>query len=227
MVTETKLQSADAVMLCRSDDLWDGEMACFPVAGIPILLVRLSGQFHAYDARCPHQGFALVEGNLDGERLTCRAHQWQFDLATGQGVNPKRACLRRFPTHVVAGHVLVEPPSTAGNAALQSHGDHVMANAPDRGAAADNLVGPIIRAGDFAAVVAQAIEDDNPGQDVQVIDRGDYVRIHTVQQCRLTRRTLERHLGHPYALRLLEIEMPSFAGRLRTREDEFVWFYDR
>jgi MmoB/DmpM family len=37
---------------------------------------------------------------------------------------------------------------------------------------------------------------------------------------------LERHLGHPYELRMLEIEMPSFCGRLRTRDDEFVWFYD-
>jgi len=27
-------------------------------------------------------------------------------------------------------------------------------------------------------------------------------------------------------LRMLEIEMPSFCGRLKTRDDEFVWFYD-
>jgi hypothetical protein len=26
-------------------------------------------------------------------------------------------------------------------------------------------------------------------------------------------------------LRNLEIDMPSFCGRLRTREDEFIWFY--
>jgi hypothetical protein len=38
---------------------------------------------------------------------------------------------------------------------------------------------------------------------------------------------LERHLGHPYELRMLELEMPSFRGRLRTRDDEFVWFYER
>jgi hypothetical protein len=90
----------------------------------------------------------------------------------------------------------------------------------------DNFVGPVIRAGDFADVVARSIEDDNPGKEVRIVDRGDYVRIHTAQVCRLTRKTLERHLGHPYELRMLEIEMPSFSGRLRTRGDEFVWFYE-
>jgi MmoB/DmpM family len=89
----------------------------------------------------------------------------------------------------------------------------------------DSFVGPVIRAGDFADVVARSIKDDNPGKDVRIVDRGDYVRIHTAQVCRLTRKALERHLGHPYELRMLETEMPSFCGRLRTHDDEFVWFY--
>jgi hypothetical protein len=91
----------------------------------------------------------------------------------------------------------------------------------------DNFVGPVIRAGDFADVVARSIEDDNPGKQVRIVDRGDYVRIQTAQLCRLTRKALERHLGQPYELRDLEIEMPSFCGRLRTREDEFIWFYEK
>jgi hypothetical protein len=101
-----------------------------------------------------------------------------------------------------------------------------MANETSTGVERDNFVGPVIRSGDFAEVVARSIEDDNPGKDVRIIDRGDYVRIQTAQVCRLTQKALERHLGHPYALRMLEIEMPSFSGRLRTRDDDFVWFYD-
>lgn len=92
--------------------------------------------------------------------------------------------------------------------------------------ARNNFVGPVIRAGDFADVVARSIEDDNLGKEVLIVDRGDYIRIHTAQLCRLTRKALERHLGHPYELRMLEIEMTSFCGRLKTRDDEFVWFYD-
>jgi toluene monooxygenase system protein D len=90
-----------------------------------------------------------------------------------------------------------------------------------------NAVGPVIRAGEVASAVIAAIEDDNPEQEVAVVDRGDYVRIHVDRRCRLTRSSLERHLGRPFDLSLLEIEMPSFVGRLETRHDAYVWYLER
>jgi toluene monooxygenase system protein D len=90
---------------------------------------------------------------------------------------------------------------------------------------AQDLVGPVIRAGSLAEAVIEAIEADNPDRDVLVLDRDDYVRIHTSRQCRLTRTSLERSLGQPFQLAALEIDMPSFKGRLTTRTDEYVWFY--
>jgi toluene monooxygenase system protein D len=99
------------------------------------------------------------------------------------------------------------------------------ASRDNHGEGSANWVGPVLRSGDLAESVARAIAEDNPGKRVNILDRGDYVRIHTEQQCRLTRQTLERQLGHPYELRLLELEMPSFSGRLETRADEYVWYY--
>ncbi len=90
-----------------------------------------------------------------------------------------------------------------------------------------DLVGPVIRSGPLAEAVIDAVADDNPGSDVIVVDRGDYLRIHTVRSCKLTRASLERHLGQPMRLAALEADMPSFTGRLRTRVDEYEWFYDR
>jgi toluene monooxygenase system protein D len=90
-----------------------------------------------------------------------------------------------------------------------------------------DLVGPVIRAGALAEAVIAAVEEDNPGHDVVVVDRDDYVRIHTSQRCRLSRASLEKHYGQRYPLSLLEIDMPAFKGRLRTRMDEYVWFYDQ
>jgi hypothetical protein len=89
-----------------------------------------------------------------------------------------------------------------------------------------NPVGPVIRMGELADAVALAIEDDNPGCAVRVTDRGDYVRIELEGRCRLTRRSLERYLGRELPLAQLEIEMPSFAGRLSTRTDEYVWYFE-
>jgi hypothetical protein len=88
-----------------------------------------------------------------------------------------------------------------------------------------NFVGPVLRVGDLADAVVIAIEEDNPGKEVRIVDRGDYVRIHTERKCRLTKQTLERVLGYAYDLRLLEIDMPSFSGRLKMRGDEYVWYY--
>jgi toluene monooxygenase system protein D len=90
-----------------------------------------------------------------------------------------------------------------------------------------DLVGPVVRSGPLAEAVIDAVADDNPDRDVVVVDRGDYVRIHTAHTCRLTRASLQRHFGASFELAALEIEMPSFKGRLRTRVNEYVWSYDK
>ncbi|ROZ88017.1 MmoB/DmpM family protein [Gordonia sp. OPL2] len=92
--------------------------------------------------------------------------------------------------------------------------------------ASTNLVGPVIRSGDLAEAVIDAIEEDNPDTDVLVLDRDDYVRIHTVRSCRLTQASLEKYYGQAYKLAALEIDMPSFKGRLYTRDDEYRWYYE-
>lgn len=91
----------------------------------------------------------------------------------------------------------------------------------------DDLVGPVIRAGNLAEAVIEAVEADNPGKDVLVMDRDDYIRIHTVGECRLTLASLQAALGGPYQLAALEIDMPAFKGRLKTRTDEYVWSYEQ
>jgi toluene monooxygenase system ferredoxin subunit len=103
-----KLAESRPVEVCGVDELWDGEMACFRVGDAAVLLLKLDGRFHAYQGHCPHQGVALAEGELDGGLLTCRAHRWQFDAVTGQGVNPRSARLKRFPVRVAERKVSVE-----------------------------------------------------------------------------------------------------------------------
>ncbi len=108
MVDFARSRNIEVVEICDVDQLWDGEMERFHAGGTTILLLKVNGQFHAYQGRCPHQGADLVEGDLECGLLTCAAHLWQFDATTGQGVNPQCARLRRFPVHVVDQRVLVE-----------------------------------------------------------------------------------------------------------------------
>lgn len=88
----------------------------------------------------------------------------------------------------------------------------------------EEAVGPILRAGEVAEAAIDAICEDNPDKQVFIVDRGDYIRINTVGLCKLTRASMERYLGREYPLPKLEIEMPSFAGRIRTT-DAAVEFY--
>ena len=90
-------------------------------------------------------------------------------------------------------------------------------------------VGPIIRGvdGELCDAVINAIEDDNPGADVEVDDEGGYVKISTPQRCRLTRESLERELGRSFRLSDLEINLAGFAGRILVGDDEIVWHLER
>ena len=97
---------------------------------------------------------------------------------------------------------------------------------PDTEEMDENMVGPVLREGSIADAVIDAVMDDNPDKEVHIFERGDYVRIHTERDCRLTRASIERHLGRRYELAMLEAEMPSFKGRMTSTNDEMRWFYN-
>jgi toluene monooxygenase system ferredoxin subunit len=90
------------------DELWEGEMLTVTVGAVDVLLCNIDGEVFAYEDRCPHLANPLSKGALDGHVLTCAAHEWAFDVRTGNGVNPAAACLRRFPVCVDGDTVLVE-----------------------------------------------------------------------------------------------------------------------
>ena len=65
-----------------------------------IALFRHDERVFAVDNRCPHEGYPLVEGSVDGDGvLTCHWHNWKFRLSDG-------TCLlggdhvRTYPTEV-------------------------------------------------------------------------------------------------------------------------------
>ena len=85
-------------------------------------------------------------------------------------------------------------------------------------------VGPVIQSGEVARAVVAAVEGDNAGRAVNVVDRGSYVRVEVEGECVITRASVERELGRPFKLHELEVNMPSFAGRIDT-STEVIRFY--
>ena len=76
--------------------------------GVDVLLCNIDGEVFAYEDRCPHLGNPLSKGALDAQVLTCAAHEWAFDVRTGNGVNPAAVCLRRFPVRIDGNTILVD-----------------------------------------------------------------------------------------------------------------------
>ena len=90
-----------------------------------------------------------------------------------------------------------------------------------------NAVGPVLRMSDDIDAIIAAIEEDNPGSEIEVIDRGAYVRIQAEQRLKVTRASIERHIGRTFEMRQLEPMMSAFAGRIVTTSDAFLWSYKR
>ena len=90
------------------DELWSGEMQGRVVDGIRVLFIRSGDTVLAYADRCAHLGVELSRGTLSGNTLTCSAHHWEYDVQSGQGINPRTACLARFPVKVESGEVWID-----------------------------------------------------------------------------------------------------------------------
>lgn len=82
------------------DDLWEGDMSAYPVGPVSVLLLNCDGEVRAYKNRCPHQDWALDEGDFDGRTLICSRHMWEFDALTGDGINPDNCRLASLPCRV-------------------------------------------------------------------------------------------------------------------------------
>ena len=68
----------------NSAELREGEMIAAQSGRRPILFAKVDGRTYAFDDRCPHKGFPLHKGSLEGYTLTCAYHGGKFDIRTGQ-----------------------------------------------------------------------------------------------------------------------------------------------
>ena len=90
------------------DDLPGGSLRTWKRDGHQLVLARTaSGEVHALDNRCPHEGYPLAQGTLRGEALTCCWHNWKFDVRDGRCVLGGEA-VRSYPVRVRDGRVEVD-----------------------------------------------------------------------------------------------------------------------
>ena len=84
-------------------------------------------------------------------------------------------------------------------------------------------VGPVLGMSDDVDAIVAAIEDDNPDREVTIVDQGAYTRVSGDGELRVTRESIQRHLGRDFEMRQLEGLMPAFAGRIDVTSQEVRW----
>ena len=61
----------------------------------PVAVARLaSGRLVIVDDRCPHDGGRISDGFVDGERLVCSRHNWEFEVDDSAKPGCERCKLR-------------------------------------------------------------------------------------------------------------------------------------
>lgn len=73
-----------------------------------IALFRTGRGIYAVDNRCPHQGYALLQGEVKEETLTCAWHNWKFELDQDGVASFGGEAVRSYPVEVRDGQVFVD-----------------------------------------------------------------------------------------------------------------------
>ena len=74
-----------------------------------VLLCNVEGEIYAIEDVCTHDGGALDQGVLDGERIMCPRHGAFFDVRTGDALTlPAIIPVETFPVRVEGDDVYVD-----------------------------------------------------------------------------------------------------------------------
>ncbi len=89
--------------------LAEGSMASVEVMGTHVLLAKIGGEVSAVSGTCTHEETDLGSGFLIEDRVVCPLHLSQFDLKTGQVMNPPAEVpLTRFNVKIEGDTIFVE-----------------------------------------------------------------------------------------------------------------------
>jgi len=72
------------VRVAGTGDVGPGQIVPVEANGLKMLLANVGGTFRAAQRKCPHLGFNLCRGSLDGDAVVCPLHKAKFDLETGK-----------------------------------------------------------------------------------------------------------------------------------------------
>ena len=93
--------------IAQADHLPPGTGITAQVNGHEVAVFNLGDRFCAIDGECPHRGGPLGSGTVEGGKVFCPLHGWEFDLATGACATRPDKPVRVHAVRVAEGRVEV------------------------------------------------------------------------------------------------------------------------
>ena len=87
------------------------------------------------------------------------------------------------------------------------------------------MAGPLLRGGEIAFAVIEAIELDNPNKKIVIDDHRTYLRVEADGGITIRKKTMEIVLGRPFQMHELEVNLTGFSGQIGTHEDYIRWYF--
>ncbi len=95
-------------LLCRGDEVGDGQVVVVQLAGRELAVVRVGGELYCIDAICSHAFGYLDEGAVEGYEIECPLHGGRFDVRTGEPTGlPAELPICTYPLRAEGGVVYV------------------------------------------------------------------------------------------------------------------------
>jgi nitrite reductase/ring-hydroxylating ferredoxin subunit len=130
-------------VVALANEVAEGQRKLFTVAGRPIVVFNVKGDYFALLNKCPHQGASLCHGHLtgfvsspspgtyaferDGEVIRCPWHGWEFDVRTGQSwFDPARVKVRTYKAAASTGGALAQGPYKAERFPIEVEKDYLV-----------------------------------------------------------------------------------------------------
>lgn len=85
-----------------------GEAKEFELGKKVICLANVNGTITAMDNVCLHMGGPLGQGYIEGNKIVCPWHGWEYDLKTGELGDDPKSKVAVYSIKVENGDVLIE-----------------------------------------------------------------------------------------------------------------------
>lgn len=96
------------VLAARQGEIPEGQIREFQVGGKAVAIANVSGKLFAINSVCLHHGGPLGEGDLEGSRVSCPWHGWQYDVTTGKLVQQPDSGVQCYAVEVRDGAIFVD-----------------------------------------------------------------------------------------------------------------------